>query len=192
MSSQETTNGRARWAALFADLEARLDALAAVERAGEVAERARIESAGVSLAERLAGSLGQTLRIRCLPSARVVGAVRRVGPDWVLIDDGAREAVVRTAAIVTITGLTRVVAAPDQVTARLGLRHVLRGLARDRAGLRIDLVDGTAVSATVDRVAADHVDIAVHPIGEARRRGEVRERAAVPVSAISVIRRDVG
>lgn len=112
------------------------------------------------------------------------------GADWVLLDDGGREVVVRCEAIVSVTGLSRFNAAPGLVDARLGLRHVLRAMARERAGVQVALADGSVVVGTIDRVGVDHIDVAVHAPGEARRRGEVRESAAVPVRAICAVRRD--
>jgi hypothetical protein len=48
---------------------------------------------------------------------------------------------------------------------------VLRHLARDRAAVVLRLRSGAEVAGTVDRVAADHLDLAVHPADERRPRG---------------------
>ena len=48
---------------------------------------------------------------------------------------------------------------------------------------------GRVVSATIDRVGADFVEAAVHPVGEPRRRGEVREVVALALPAVAAIRR---
>jgi len=119
--------------------------------------------------------------------------VHRVGPDWLLLrDDVGREAVVPLAALLGVRGLTRFSAAPGSggvVASRLGLRHALRGIARDRSAVRLELVDGTSVDATIDRVGADFVEVAVHGAGEARRRQDVREVEVIPLAALAAVRR---
>lgn len=179
-----------RWDALFADLAAQQAALEAAERSGEAAERSRIEAGEIGLAERFAGALGQPVRVRCGADVAVTGTVRRVGAGWVLLEDAGRDIVVRVEAVVSVTGLVRSVASPSLVDARLGLRHVLRALARERAGVQVALTAGSVAAGTIDRVGADHIDLAVHAPGEARRRAEVRESVALPLSAICAVRRD--
>jgi hypothetical protein len=70
------------------------------------------------------------------------------------------------------------------------MRSALRGIARDRSVVRIDLTgtDG-ALDGTIDRVGADFVDVAEHPPGEPRRRGNVRSSVLVPTAAIAAVRR---
>jgi hypothetical protein len=75
------------------------------------------------------------------------------------------------------------------VESRLGLRHVLRGIARDRSAVRISLIDGTAIDGTIDRLGADFVEVAQHAAGELRRRDQVRDVVLVPLSALAVVRR---
>ena len=83
------------WEGLFADLEAQADALEVAERAGEVTERARIETARLRLLDRLRAGVGLSLGLSCLGAVELRGQLRRVGPDWVLIDEGGgREAVI--------------------------------------------------------------------------------------------------
>jgi hypothetical protein len=77
------------------------------------------------------------------------------------------------------------------VESKLGLRHILRGVARDRSVLRVHLIDETVVDGTIDRVGSDFVEIAVHAAGEIRRQSEVREVLVVALSAIAAIRRDL-
>jgi len=97
-----------RWDGLFADLEAQAAALDLAERSAEIDERVRIEIGQLRLLDRLRPAPGTTLRIRAVGDVTVVGALRRVGPDWLLVDEGAgREAVVVLAALVSVAGLGR-------------------------------------------------------------------------------------
>lgn len=182
-----------RWDALFADLDAQAEALERAERATEVDERARIEVGGLGLLERLRPAVGADLRLRCAGALTLSGVLGRVGPDWLLLDEGAgREVLVALAAVQGVSGLSRLSVAPDSmpiVESRLGLRHVLRGVARDRSPVRICRVDGSVLDATIDRVGADFVEAAVHPAGEARRRSEVRDVVLIPYAALAAVRR---
>ena len=181
-----------RWQSLFQDLEAQLDAAAAAELAGEVAERSRLEAGRIRLSDRLAEAAGAAVAVS-LPGTGVVrGRVLDAGVDWLLLDEGAgREALVPLAAVLGISGVGARTAAPGaegEVGKRLDLRWALRGLARGRVGVAVSLRDGSAVTGTLDRVGADHVDLAEHAPGEARRAGAVRAVLLVPLSAVALVR----
>jgi hypothetical protein len=182
-----------RWEALFADLETQAAALDIAERAVEVEERTRIEVGRIRLLDRLRPAVGADVRLRCSGDGGVAGRLVRIGPDWLLVrEESGREAVVVTAGVLSVSGLGRMSAIPESesvVESRLGLRHALRGIARDRSPVRISLCDGTTVDGTLDRLGADFVEIAQHPAGEPRRRDQVREVAVVPLSALAVVRR---
>jgi hypothetical protein len=66
----------------------------------------------------------------------------------------------------------------------------LRAISRDRSPARIELVDGSAIDGTIDRVGADFIEVAAHAPGEYRRRGEVRGVMLAAVGHIAVVRRD--
>ena len=184
-----------RWDELFADLEAQASALERIERGGEVDERTRGEVGGLSLVDRVRAAMGAPVTVQVIGGLVVTGSVARVGPDWLLVDEQAgRETVVVLAAVLRLRGLLRYSAVPHSmgvVESRLGLRHVLRGIARDRSAVRLHLVDGSVVDATVDRVGADFVEVATHGAGEARRRAEVRDIEAVPLAVLTAVRRTV-
>lgn len=84
------------------------------------------------------------------------------------------------------TGL--VPAASGAVMHRLRLAHAVRLLVRDRAYVRIRLVEGEAVSGTLDRAGRDHADLAQHPCDLPRRASAVRSSWLLPYSAIGSIR----
>lgn len=180
-----------RWDGLFADLEAQAVALDQSERAAEVDERVRAERARIALSARLRGS-DAVLRCELLGGTHVLGRVTRAGRDWVLMTDAdGVETVVVATAVRAVHGLPRHGVADDlgAVDSRLGLAHVFRAVARDRAPVSVWFVDGTVVTATIDRVGADFVEAAVHPVGEPRRRGEVREVVALALPAVAALRR---
>ncbi len=182
-----------RWDALFADFEAQLEAADAAELASEVADRTRRERAAVRLLDRLTAAVGHVLRLQIVGAGALTGRLETSGPGWLLvIDDAGRELVVSVDALTGIYGLpgSGVTAAqPGKVAARLGLSHVLRALARDRAPVRIMLVDGSAVTGTIDRVGADFFEVAEHGLAEARRLEDVRAVRVVPFSGFATARR---
>lgn len=185
--------GHVRWDELFDDLEAQAEALAVADRAGEIDERTRIELGGLALGDRLRVAVGRAVQIQLAGGLAISGTLDRVGADWLLIDEGAgREALMALDAAVSIGGLGRSAAVPGTegvVYGRLTLRHALRGVTRDRSAVRLHLTDGSALDATLDRVGADFVDVALHAPAEVRRRSEVRGVRTVPIAAIAAVRR---
>ena len=181
-----------RWMALFADLEAQLEAAERGELEAEVADRSRREAALVPAADRVAAAVGAHVGVSVMGAGTVSGQLLDTGPDWLLLEDtGRRELLVPWSAVLSVTGLgarTREPGAGGEVGARLDLRWALRGLARSRAGLSVVLRDGTVHAGTLDRVGADHVELAVHPAGEPRRVGAVRGVVLLPLGALAVLR----
>ncbi|HVN50764.1 MAG TPA: hypothetical protein VMT43_05000 [Acidimicrobiales bacterium] len=159
-----------RWERLFDDLEAQWDAAEQEDLRAEVADRTRRETARLRLVDRLRGNQGRTVALD-LPGAHVRGALTRVGADWVLLSPGQQaQVVVPLAAVVAVHGLTGRAAEPGSeglVAARLGLGHVLRALARDRAHVSVESVDGSRRWGRVERVGADHLELATSEPGEA-------------------------
>ena len=181
-----------RWAALFDDLEAQAEQLAAAELHAEVADRTRREHALVGLVDRLRETEGHPLVVTVWGAGTVHGRLLDAGTDWLLIEEiGVREVLVPLPAVLGIAGVGARTAAPGSAGEggrRLDLRGALRGLARDRAGVAVVLRDGTTVSGTLDRVGLDHVDVAEHAVGEPRRAGAVRQVRVVPLTAVALLR----
>jgi hypothetical protein len=181
-----------RWQSLFGDLEAQFAAAEAAELAGEVAERTRFELGQLRVVDRVIGTCGHPVVASVLGVGVVRGVLRDAGVDWLLLEeDGQREALVSLAAVTGLTGLGVASQAPGSETAvarRLDLRRALRGLARSRTGVALSLVDGTTVTGTLDRVGADHVELAEHASSEPRRAGAVRQVRLVPLSALTLVR----
>lgn len=179
-----------RWTQLFADLESQADALAAAELDGEVAERTRIETGRLTFADRLRAAEGQLVELRCAGAGAVGGRLDRVGPDWLLVAEPAGpEVLVPLRSVLSVVGLGRRSTLAGPATVPLGLRSLLRGVARDRASVRAVLLDGVPVDGTVDRVGADYLEVAEHPAGEPRRAGAVIRVRTIPLRGLGALRR---
>ena len=180
-----------RWEDLFADLEAQLEAADAAELAGEVTDRTRQEQGLLRLVDRLRPCVGATLAVTCTGAGTVHGRLLDVGTDWLLLEEAAqRELLLSSAAVLGVSGVgarSDVPGAEGEVVRRLDLRWALRGLARNRAGVQVVLLDGTVLAGTFDRVGADHADLAEHAPGEARRALAVRQVRVLSLTGISVV-----
>lgn len=191
--------GQMRWEQLFADLESQFDELAEAQLLAELADRQRIEFGAVGMVARLAGALGSPLRLRTSAGTAITGVLRRLGPDWALIAEGAgRETVVSLAAVTIVEGLTGATGQPLRgVAGKLTLRSALRGLVRDRAPVAVTVVGshggteagtGTEFTGTIDRIGADFMELALHAAWEPRRAGSVRQVVLVPLAAVVFVR----
>ena len=182
-----------RWQKLFADLEAQFAEATSAAELAESASRTRAEAGAVPLVDRLAGSLGHPVRLRCRGAGQVAGVLVEVGPDWLLLSaERGREVLVVTAAVTLVSDLVRRTAAvPDggRPRVRTDLRRALRGLVRDRSEVTLVLDDGGRLTGTLDRLGADHVEVAEHPAGEPRRAAAVRAVHAVPLGSIALVGR---
>ena len=154
---------------------------------GEVADLVRAERARLPIRDRLQAHLGEPLTWSFVTGeVGFTGRLLDVGADWVLIDTARGELLVPLAAVQAIVGLSRFTA-PDagEVARRLGIGVILRGLSRDRAVVRVRLYGDQRVTGTIDRVGADHFDIAVHPDDEPRRERVVREVRCLLLPAVA-------
>jgi hypothetical protein len=180
-----------RWDDLFEDLAARLDAEEAAELRHEVADRARRELATLTLLDRLSAQLGERVQVGVAGVGALDGLVLDVAAQWLLLEEsGGRQAFVPTAPLLWLDGIGRRSAPPAgaALSRRFGLGAALRGLARQRSVVRLHLLDGLQLVGTLDRVGADHVDLAQHPADVPRRVAEVRSVRVVPLTALALIR----
>lgn len=181
-----------RWQHLFADLAAQFEAAEAAASVGELASRTRGEVGAVRMLDRVAGSLGTALTLRCRGAGAVAGVLSEVGVDWLLLaDERGRELLVAARSVLAVDGLGRSTAAPGTegvVSGRLDLRWALRAVSRDRRGVQVVVEDGAVLTGTIDRVGADFLELAEHDADEPRRAAAVRRVSAVPLTAVAVVR----
>ncbi len=181
-----------RWEQLFADLEAQFAARSADDGSVEAPSRIRAEYGRLRLADRLRGARGWPVTLSCRGAGELGGRLVDVGVDWLLLVDATgRELLVGTHAVRAVDGLGTATAPPEDdgpVARQLDLRRALRGLARDRAPLQCLLDDGSVLAGTVDRVGADFLELAEHPLDVPRRREAVTGVRAVVLDAIAAVR----
>lgn len=182
-----------RWDALFDDLEAQFAAENRLGHEAEISERARIETAGVELHERLRGSAGSQIGVLLASGTLVRGGLAHVGSEWLVLNEGMHQWLVPFAAVVSYQGLGRLAQGTRSKTElMLGLASALRGLARDRAELAVYLASGSGreqqLGGVIDRVGRDHFDLAVVAPGEVRRAGNVSSVMTVPFVSLAALR----
>ncbi|MHB2023404.1 MAG: hypothetical protein ACYCO3_08760 [Mycobacteriales bacterium] len=180
-----------RWDDLFRDLEGQWSALEEAEFAAEVADRTRRELARLLLADRLRAQLGRPVGLSVLGVGSLAGQLIEAGPDWLRLSSGTIDYLVPLAAATSFTGLSLRGAASGSVgvvAARLDLRYALRGLARARLPVSVQLTDGAHRHGTFDRVGADFVDLAEHAPEDARRQLAVRASVTIPLAALALVR----
>jgi hypothetical protein len=174
-----------RWELLFSDLEAQVEAEERASFEAEVVDLVRAERGALSLRDRLHAHVGCDVVLHLVRGGVVGGAVLEVGADWVLVRGIAGDVLVPAAAVESVSGLSRSAVAADARPVRgLRLSALLRGLAGDRAAVAVELLSGTTLTGTIDRVGSDHVDLAVHATDEARRPENVTGIRTVTTSVI--------
>jgi hypothetical protein len=184
-----------RWQLLFEDLEAQYAAGTAAELAAEVTERTRHQLGEISLGQRLQAATGEVLSVGLMQSLPVVvtGELGGIGPDWLLLTEGPTglESLIPLSAVAWVQGLGRraEVHHPGRVWSRLGLRAALRGITRDRSGVTVHVRGSHPCTGTLDRVGADHADLAVHELDMARRPEAVRGVRSIPFAALLAVQR---
>lgn len=181
-----------RWDELFSDLDAQLSAAEAAELAAEVADRTRHAVGQLRLVDRLRPALSAGVVLQVAGAGTVRGTLVDAGTDWLLLHElGARELLVPMAALLSVSGVGGAAEVPGSegdVVRRLDFRWALKGLVRSRSGVQVVLREGSVLTGTLDRVGADHLDVAEHAPGEARRAGAVRQVRLVPFDAIGALR----
>jgi hypothetical protein len=132
--------------------------------------------------------------------ALLAAEVSGLGADWVALEpvEGRTGAVIAPLGSIACIGMphadilrtARPAAARSSLTDRLTLGFVLRDLVRRRTAVSLHLTAGRVLPGTIDRAGADHLDLAVHEPGSARRADAVTGYRIVPFAAIAWIRVD--
>jgi hypothetical protein len=179
-----------RLEALFEDLESQFEALQDGDLYGEVADRIRAEVGKITVLDRLRGAVGTVIRVELRHGEPVQGTLSRVGKDCLLLEaERYEEWLIPDAALTGIHGLGPFAEpAEGAVAAKLGLAHLLRGIARDRSPVTL-YCGGYPITGTIDRVGADFLEIAEHALDAPRRRTEVYNSRLVPTQALTAVRR---
>lgn len=149
--------------ALLDDLEQQADALYDADRAPELADRSRAEYRQVTLAGRLAASVGREIGVELRGVGALVGTLERVAAEWCLLRCAGQDWVLTLAAVRSVTGASER-AVPEVAwspLARLGRASVLRRLAEAGERCLLHDVDGARVDGVPRRVGADFVEVAV-------------------------------
>jgi hypothetical protein len=197
-----------RWENLFDDLETQLERELTAEELDLEVEEERLRLGRLSVRDRLVAlhesqrGSEYRLTVTLADGERLVLRPAAFGRDWLSADVTAegsrpRQCIVPLGALAGVALEPSLVprslqgpAAPDghpSLSARLGLTFVLRDLCRRRRAVDLVLAAGE-LHGTIDRVGRDHVDLAVHDRGVARREPEVREVRIVPLAALLLVR----
>ncbi|WP_165067420.1 hypothetical protein [Marisediminicola senii] len=199
-----------RWDNLFDDLEGQLDQELGAEEIDLRAEEERLRLGRLGLRDRIRGiqeAAGKhsptSLAVQLTDGSRIAVRPTTIGRDWfsatVVAESRHPSRCVIPIAAVSSLHLTReqvlpslsvTAGAPDAeptLSERLTLSFVLRDLCRRRRSLEFHLLDGT-VFGTVDRVGRDHLDVAVHEVGSARRESAVSGYRVVPMAQLLVVK----
>ncbi|MFC7431034.1 MULTISPECIES: hypothetical protein [unclassified Agrococcus] len=186
---------------LFDDLESQLEAELGAHERDTLAEEERFRVGRLELLDRLrAAPRSLDLRLRTGERLRIERLA--VGKDWLSgtrRESGAGGAgcIVPLRAIAGVRldddALVRSLepgaqhgAPAPQLAGRLSLGFALRDLARRRAP--VELRCPTPLHGTIDRVARDHVDLAIHEPGSSRHPHHVVGVELVPFAAIDWVR----
>jgi hypothetical protein len=198
-----------RWDSLFDDLESQLEHELHAEELDRRAEDHRLRLGRLTLRDRLQafsakdGRRGEVV-LELVTGASIIVLPQSFGRDWMSGDLISRDGV-SGACIVPLNAITgmllpkesldRSLAVPDRsdrgprLSDRIGLSFVLRDLCRRRVYVRMHegMGAGAVHGGTLDRVAGDHVDLAVHERSAPRRERNVSHVRVVPVRAIALI-----
>lgn len=164
--------------ALFDDLEEQAGALAASDRAAEIADRSRAEYQSVTLASRLMASMGSEVTLGGEGLAPITGIVERVADGWLLLSTGQHDWVVNLTAVTGVEGAS-VRAVPEVAwspLAQLGLASALRRIAEAGERCLIHQRDGSRREGRLCRVGHDFCELV---------EGEDRRTVLVPFSALA-------
>lgn len=195
-----------QWDRLFEDLEGQLASEWEAERAALDAESERLRIARLGLHARLRTlcAVGAEVTVDLASGRRVPILLHALGADWIAATSRSASGAQTTPStlLIPLHAITAVTldhgmvlasleeAAPSDrsLRERMTLGFVLRDLARRRVAVHVSTVAAEEVHGTIDRAAADHLDIAVHDAGDARRAAAVHGFRIIPFSCLVAVR----
>lgn len=195
-----------RWDQLFDDLESQLDQEQRDEERALALEEERLRLGRLTLRDRLgamarsgADDPGASVRVELRGGLVLDLRPLAFGRDWMsaaaIAPAHQGDQVVVPLAAITAVLPTRGQLEPSisplpeptpRLAERIGLPFVLRDLCRRRTPVQLTTSDGR-LHGTLDRVARDHVDLALHEPGSARRESEVRGYRIIPLTQVLLV-----
>jgi hypothetical protein len=174
---------------LFEELEAEFEASLRRETQQQTVAALRAQASETLLWEALARRVGAHVRVQC-GSRWFQGTLVASYPDFFVLRDGIGRAqhLVRLGPAVSVVFPTghhalSLVPAPPRYRFVLALRE----LARRREPVRVELADGNEATGTIEAVGNDHLEIAEHDLGEARRQAAVSGRRFLALAAVAAV-----
>ncbi|WP_395243702.1 hypothetical protein ACGGZK_16470 [Agromyces sp. MMS24-K17] len=195
-----------RWDRLFDDLESQLDREHEEEERALAFEEERLRLSRLTLRDRItamaadgrgdATGAPSAIRLELAGGERLAVRPDGFGRDWLSGDlvDAARsgaQALVPLDAIVAVLPmreqLARSLAGPaapaGRLVERIGIAFILRDLSRRRIAVSVSTHDGR-FHGTIDRVARDHLDLALHEPGSSRRERDLQGYRIIPIARL--------
>ena len=191
---------RVRWDTFLEDLGSRVDVVKDPDRAGPGRDDLRLRAAHTPLSERLRAlcEAQRPASVALIDGTTLAGRLRAVGADWLAIADEASPCglwLVPFASLVAV-GLAQAEVrdslrdATSSGGARMLWAMVMRDLARRRVPVSVQVRGSHLLTGTIDRVGADHLELALHDAAAFRRAGAVHGHRLVALAAIVWLRPD--
>ncbi|BDZ53691.1 type 2 periplasmic-binding domain-containing protein [Agromyces marinus] len=189
-----------RWDRLFDDLESQLDRDRGEEERALALESERLRVGRLALRDRIAAMGGPEdgpVQLELVDGTSLRMRPTAYGRDWIggVATAGAGDAhcVVPVAGVAAVSASRRQVVesltprqGPGGLVERIGIAFALRDLGRRRIGVELRSMEGRW-HGTIDRVAGDHLDLALHDAGSPRRERDVRGYRLVPLERIVAV-----
>jgi hypothetical protein len=200
-----------RWDSLFDDLESQLEHELHSDEADLRAEEYRHRLGRLALRDRIstfsrqAGRTTEPVTVELVTGETLVVRPQTFGRDWFSADlviageesgavlilvDAIAAVLVPKAAVGRSLDVPETPESDPRLTDRIGIAFALRDLCRRRAFVHIHCKSAVSAvhSGTIDRVGLDHLDLAVHEAGVARRERNVAHSRLVPFGELAYLR----
>lgn len=156
----------------------------------DAAELTRGYQSELTMMDRLRGAVNAPIRLRLGVDDYESLRVAVVGRDWLGGETASGSVIVPIMAILSVDSpLSGANAAVSKLRQAPSLASVMRILSRRREVVQLVGAEGvTLAEGTIDRVGADHVDVAIHAIDERRRSRSVIGYRVIPLSSLAIVR----